>query len=121
MAYPVAITSNNGSTYYNKNICQSYTQTITTSLTSLKPLNTPLSASQPCSEISFIFPAVAATVTLYDNNDTTNPLTIPLNTTAPTQFTFKGVTCTGVVSASASQTMSISYRTAFYTGSVLAQ
>lgn len=121
MATPVPVTSNNGSTYYNKNICQSYTQTIGTALTALKPLGVALSATQPCSEISFIFPAVAATVTLYDNNDTTNPLTIPLNTTSATQFTFKGVTCTGVVSASASTTITISYRTAFYAGSVLAQ
>lgn len=121
MATPVPVTSNNGSTYYNKNICQSYTQTIGTALTALKPLGVALSATQPCSEISFIFPAVAATVSLYDNNDTTNPLTIPLNTTSATQFTFKGVTCTGVVSASASTTITISYRTAFYAGSVLAQ
>lgn len=121
MATPVPVTSNNGSTYYNKNICQSYTQTISTALTGLKPLGVALSASQPCSEISFIFPASNATVTLYDNNDTTNPLTIPLNTTATTQFTFKGVTCTGVVSASATSGVTISYRTAFYAGSVLAQ
>jgi hypothetical protein len=115
MATPVPLTTNNGSTYYNKNICQSYTQLFTTTLRSLCGTQT------ACSEIDFIFPASTATVTLYDNNDFVNALTIPLNNNGATQFKFKGMTSTSVVSASASSAITVSYRTAFYTGSILAQ
>ena len=97
------------SVYYNKNVCQSFTQTLKTTLTKL--------SAYTCSEVQIFLPPLACWVTFYDNDDTTNGLSVSATTTCPTSFIFRGITNTSNLSAIASIAgLPISYRTQFYSG-----
>lgn len=97
------------SVYYNKNVCQSFTQTIKSTMTQL--------CAYVCSEVQIFLPPIACYVTFYDNNDTTNGLSVSATTSYPTNFIFRGITNTSNLSAIASIAgLPISYRTQFYSG-----
>lgn len=97
------------SVYYNKNVCQSFTQTIKSTMTQL--------CAQVCSEVQIFLPCAAVIVAFYDNNDTTNALTVSATNNYPTSFIFRGITNTCNLSAIASPpNIPISYRTQFYSG-----
>ena len=101
-------TSNNGSTFYNQNDCRSFKQTIGATLVQL--------SSYPCSEV-IVTNRTTGNVTIYDNgyNDVLNAMLLIPNDT----YTFRGITNTSVVSASAATSGDIYYRTQYF--SVLAQ
>jgi hypothetical protein len=101
-------TVNNGSTFFNQNDCRSFKQTIGATLVQL--------SSYPCSEV-IITNRTSGNVTIYDNglnNAASAMLLIPNDT-----YTFRGITNTSVVSASAVSTGDIYYRTQYF--SVLPQ
>jgi hypothetical protein len=101
-------TTNNGSTFYNQNDCRTFKQTITTSLVRL--------SSYPCSEV-IITNRTGGNVNIFDNdyNSTQNAMLLLNNDT----YTFRGITNTSVVSASAAATGDIYYRTQYF--SILTQ
>lgn len=101
-------TTNNGSTFYNQNDCRSFKQTIGTVLVQL--------SSYPCSEV-IITNKTGVNVTIFDNgyNNALNSMLLSNNDT----YTFRGITNTSVVSASAASTGDIYYRTQYF--SVLPQ
>ena len=101
-------TVNNGSTFFNQNDCRSFKQTIGATLVQL--------SSYPCSEV-IITNRTSGNVTIYDNglNNAANAMLLIPNDT----YTFRGITNTSVVSASAVSTGDIYYRTQYF--SVLPQ
>lgn len=105
MAVP---TVNNGSTFYNLNECKSFKQSISTVLVQL--------SSQSCSEV-IIVNRTAGDVTIYDNGNTSINNSFLLATGE--SFTFRGITNTSVVSASATSPGDIYYRSQYF--SMLAQ
>ena len=96
-------TSNNGSMFYNQNDCRSFKQTIGTALVQL--------SSYPCSEV-IVTNRTGGNVTIYDNgyNNVLNSMLLISNET----YTFRGITNTSVVSASANSVGDIYYRTQFF-------
>ena len=100
MAVP---TVNNGSTFYNQNECKSFKQTIGPALTQL--------SACPCSEV-IIVNRTAGDVVVYDNNNFSNNNSFLLATGE--SFTFRGLTSTSVVSASAISTGDIYYRAQYF-------
>lgn len=96
-------TSNNGSTFFNINDCRSFKQTITTALVQL--------SSYPCSEV-IIVNKTGTNVIVFDNGYSLaqNGFLLSNNET----FTFRGITSTSVVSASAAATGDIYYRSQYY-------
>ena len=101
MSIPIA---NNGSTFYNINVCRSFKQTITTNLVSL--------SSQPCSEV-IIVNRTGSDVLVYDNECFNDDNAFLLSDGE--SFTFRGVTNTSIVSAkTTSGTGSIYYRAQYF-------
>ena len=101
MPVPIA---NNGSTFYNINVCRSFKQSISTSLVSL--------CSQPCSEV-IIVNRTGSEVLVYDNDysDSSNVFLL----SDGESFTFRGITNTSTVSAKTnSGTGFIYYRTQYF-------
>ena len=96
-------TTNNGSTFYNQNECRSFKQTIGSALTQL--------SACPCSEV-IIVNKTANNVAVYDNNNFSNNNSFLLATGE--SFTFRGITNTSVVSASAISTGDIYYRAQYF-------
>jgi len=97
-------TANNGSTFYNINVCRSFRQTITTALTSL--------IIQPCSEVIFVN-RTGSSVLIYDNEyaDDSNSFLLANGES----FTFRGITNTSTVSAKTlSGSGNIYYRTQYF-------
>lgn len=101
MPVPIA---NNGSIFYNINVCRSFKQTISSGLTAL--------ADQPCSEV-IIVNRSGSSIIVFDNEyiDESNGFLLGNNES----FTFRGITNTTTVSA---RTLSgsgfIYYRTQYF-------
>jgi hypothetical protein len=87
---PAVPTTNNGSTFYNQNDCHSFKQTLGTSLVQL--------SSYTCSEV-IIVNRTTGNVLIFDNNNFSINNSFLLATGE--SFTFRGITNTSVVSASA--------------------
>lgn len=87
---PAVPTINNGSTFYNQNDCHSFKQTIGTALVQL--------SAYPCSEV-IVVNRTAGNILIFDNNYFSVNNSFLLATGE--SFTFRGITNTSVVSASA--------------------
>ena len=97
-------TTNNGSTFYNKNDCRSFVKNVDTNLS-------PLTA-YACSEVILINKGVNA-VEVYDNGFSAPTTALVLS--AGETFTLRGITNAAVVSAKASAGVStLYYRTQFF-------
>jgi hypothetical protein len=94
-------TDNNGTTFYNINICRSYTMTLAGSLSAF--------ANQPCSEV-VIINTTGSALSAFDSgySDPVNTLIIPDNTVVE----IRGITNSMQVSAIGTGTFS--YRTQFF-------
>lgn len=101
MAIP--FTDNNGSTFYNTNDCRSFNQTIGTQLTQL--------SAYPCSEV-IIVNKTGGNLTVFDNNYNSTQFGFLLANNE--SFTFRGITNTATVSASAASSGTIYYRTQYF-------
>lgn len=107
MAIP---TTNDGTTYYNSNICRSFNQPLSTQLVSL--------SSMVCSEV-IISNKTGQNVLLFDNNyaAAANGILISNNEV----YTVRGITNASQVSAqTATGSGMIYYRTQFYSSSISA-
>ena len=100
---PVPFTSNNGSTFYNINDCRSFNQTIGTQITQL--------SAYPCSEV-IIVNKTGGNLTDFDNNYINTQFGFLLANNE--SFTFRGITSTATVSASAATQGLIYYRTQYF-------
>lgn len=113
----MADNSNNGSGYVNFNICRSFNQTISTSLTMFTGAEAPvitdgvLTGGQPCSEV-VIINKTAGDLTIYDNgyDDAANGLLIGTGESV----TLRGLTNVAQVSAVAASAGTVYYRTQFF-------
>jgi hypothetical protein len=101
MPIPIA---NNGSTFYNINVCRSFKQTISTNLIQL--------STQPCSE-AIIVNRTGADLLVYDNEYLSDFNAFLLSDGE--SFTFRGITNTSTISAkTTSGAGSIYYRTQYF-------
>lgn len=100
---PAVPISNNGSTFYNQNECQSFKQSLTTSLTQLP--------NYTCSEV-IIVNRTAGNVLIFDNNNFSLDNSFLLATGE--SFTFRGITNTSTVSAIAVSAGDIYCRTQYF-------
>ena len=100
---PAVPTSNNGSTFFNKNDCHSFKQSIGTSLTQL--------SAYTCSEV-IIVNRTAGNVLIFDNNNFSFDNSFLL--AAGESFTFRGITNTSVVSAIALSAGEVYCRTQYF-------
>jgi len=98
-----APTTNNGSTFYNLNVCRSFNQTIGTNLTQL--------SSQPCSEV-ILYNNTGGALSAYDNGYNTEPFAFLVPNA--TSFTFRGLTDCSQLSAKAAAAGPIFYRTQYF-------
>ena len=105
-----SLTDNYGSTFNNINVCTSFKQTIGTTLVALST-NSASTSSYPCSEITIIN-RTGGNVMIYDNNNFAIGNAFLM--IDKDQFTFRGITSTNVISASAASAGDIYYRTAYY-------
>ncbi len=116
----MADNSNNGSGYVNYNICRSFNQNISTSLTMLTGAEVPaftvsttpvLTGGQPCSEVTIIN-KTSGNLAIYDMGyeDDSNMLALG----AGESITLRGLTNVAQVSAKAVSAGSVYYRTQFY-------
>jgi len=96
-------TSNNGSTFYNVNECRSFNQNVTTSLTRL--------SSFPCSEV-ILTNRTGGILSAYDCGFNGEPFAMQL--IANEVYTFRGLTNSDQLSAKASTTGPIFYRTQYF-------
>ena len=96
-------TSNNGSTFYNINVCRSFNQTITTAMTKL--------SSQPCSEVILIN-RTGSTLSAYDSDYSTEPFAMLLK--SDESMTFRGLTNSNQLSAKAATPGPVFYRTQYF-------
>jgi len=94
-------TDNNGTTFYNINVCRSFTATLSNSPVAFQ--------SQPCSEVVIINTS-GSTLSAFDSgySDPSNSLIIPNNTVVE----IRGITNAAQVSAVGSGL--ISYRTQYF-------
>jgi hypothetical protein len=94
-------TDNNGTTFYNINVCRSFSTTLAGSLVAL--------ANQPCSEV-VIINNTATTLSAYDDgySSAANALIIPVNGIVE----IRGITNSSQVSANG--TGRFSYRTQYF-------
>lgn len=104
---PSVPTTNNGTVYYNQNYCYSFNQLIGASLVQL--------SSFPCAEL-IIVNKTGGNVTIYDNGYNATGSAFLLSTND--QFTFRGLTNSAVVSASAVSTGLIYCRAQYFSQSV---
>lgn len=100
---PAVPTTNNGSTFYNPNNCYTFNQVIGASLVQL--------SSYSCAEITIVN-KTGGNVLIFDNNN--NAANTGFLLSNNDQFTFRGITNSSVVSASATSTGSIYCRTQYY-------
>lgn len=113
----MADNSNNGSGYVNFNICRSFNQTISTSLTMFTGANAPvttdgvLTGGQPCSEV-IIINKTAGDLTIFDMEytDAANGLVISTGESV----VIRGLTNVAQVSAVAASAGTVYYRTQFF-------
>ena len=99
--------NNNGTVFYNQNICKSYTQAVGTAMVAL--------CTQPCSEvfISNTSTTAANYVYIFDNGKQTAADAFKLM--AGKDVTIRGITSTSMVSASAIlAAQEITYRAAYF-------
>jgi hypothetical protein len=96
-------TSNNGSTFYNINVCRSFNQTINTAMTKL--------SSQPCSEVILIN-RTGSTLSAYDSGYSTEPFAMLLKN--DDELIFRGLTNADQLSAKAATPGSVFYRTQYF-------
>lgn len=116
----MADNSNNGSGYVNYNICRSFNQNIETTITMLTGAVVPgftgsttpaLTGGQPCSEV-IIINKTSGNLFVYDNGyeDEVNSLALG----AGESITLRGLTNVAQVSAKATSSGTVFYRTQFY-------
>jgi len=100
---PAVPISNNGTTFYNPNNCFTFNQVVGASIVQL--------SSYPCAEITIVN-KTGNNVLIFDNGNSAagNGFLLSNND----QFTFRGLTNSSVVSASATSTGSIYCRTQYY-------
>lgn len=96
-------TSNNGSTFYNSNVCRSFNLTINTSMTQL--------FAMPCSELE-IYNTTGGLLSAYDGGFSTEPFALLIGSNE--RVTLRGLTNASEVSAKAATAGKIHYRTQFF-------
>lgn len=96
-------TDNNGTTFYNINVCRSFSKTLGSSLVALE--------SQPCSEV-VIINTTGALLSAFDDgySSPANALIIPINGIVE----IRGITNSSQVSALGSNGTTFSYRTQYF-------
>jgi len=96
-------TSNNGSTFYNSNVCRSFNLTINTSMTQL--------STQPCSQLT-IHNTTTGLLSVYDNGFSAEPFAFQID--IGERVAILGLTNASEVSAKAATAGKIYYRTQFF-------